>query len=725
MSDSDTGIIPEKNLEEALPEVIIPANKLDADQYSAQDLDGVTEGLFSSGNMAYASLQASQTDAINSMSRDFNPDIENAPNIASQPAPIDVNNFYNNEGDINNNSEFQNSGITPAEENTSGYNGDTSGSGNFAGTTVGSVTAAQLSSDAGSFASAGSGLNLRNGLSDTVVDPGSSSGSDGRDGSTGTDGEDGVSGGDDAPIINVDVNIDLGDAGDVIDTTLNNINDILTEVLNSVTNVVSTLEEIINGDTINSILDLTVVTNLIDTVTSIIEDIWGHDLPTLEINLNALDTLLADVTIPLDNILETDLNIDADLSTTLDTLNATAEFVGIDAVTNTLQDLQSTTGAIQSVLDQVTTLVSDVDLTDLGATADDLIDTLGNLDETVASVTQGVGDSLGNVLDTLGVSGDNSSIGDTVDGVVSDTTDILDTVTGGLTDDVTDVVEDAVDSVTDVVDNILDTITDPLEGLGEGLETLLGNENDGGTDSDLTVDVGLDNLGLGDLGLGEIDLGLDTIEDLTGDLDFNLDLGTTLLGGADGETDNADGDFDLSLNTGIDIVDTSFADLAENIDLDPIEDIVGDLDINLGFAGDIFDDSADPIVNEGDGGTGEDTLLADIGDVLGDQTEGGLDAIEPVQDEVGGLIDALNDSLSSTLGQNIGDDILPANDTSDTDGSLWTEAQDSGGLFDDIINTTTDIGDILPDPSGTVAEGLGALNIDPDAGSGQLGGLFG
>lgn len=725
MSDSDTGIIPEKNLEEALPEVIIPANKLDADQYSAQDLDGVTEGLFSSGNMAYASLQASQTDAINSMSRDFNPDIENAPNIASQPAPIDVNNLYNNEGDINNNSEFQNSGITPAEENTSGYNGDTSGSENFAGTTVGSVTAAQLSSDAGSFASAESGLNLRNGLSDTVVDPGSSSGSDGRDGSTGTDGEDGVSGGDDAPIINVDVNIDLGDAGDVIDTTLNNINDILTEVLNSVTNVVSTLEEIINGDTINSILDLTVVTNLIDTVTSIIEDIWGHDLPTLEINLNALDTLLADVTIPLDNILETDLNIDADLSTTLDTLNATAEFVGIDAVTNTLQDLQSTTDAIQVVLDQVTTLVSDVDLTDLGATADDLIDTLGNLDETVASVTQGVGDSLGNVLDTLGVSGDNSSIGDTVDGVVSDTTDILDTVTGGLTDDVTDVVEDAVDSVTDVVDNILDTITDPLEGLGEGLETLLGNENDGGTDSDLTVDVGLDNLGLGDLGLGEIDLGLDTIEDLTGDLDFNLDLGTTLLGGADGETDNADGDFDLSLNTGIDIVDTSFADLAENIDLDPIEDIVGDLDINLGFAGDIFDDSADPIVNEGDGGTGEDTLLADIGDVLGDQTEGGLDAIEPVQDKVGGLIDALNDSLSSTLGQNIGDDILPANDTSDTDGSLWTEAQDSGGLFDDIINTTTDIGDILPDPSGTVAEGLGALNIDPDAGSGQLGGLFG
>ncbi|MEM7618589.1 MAG: Hpt domain-containing protein [Pseudomonadota bacterium] len=34
-----------------------------ADQYVAEDLDGVTESLFGSGNMAYASLQASQSDA--------------------------------------------------------------------------------------------------------------------------------------------------------------------------------------------------------------------------------------------------------------------------------------------------------------------------------------------------------------------------------------------------------------------------------------------------------------------------------------------------------------------------------------------------------------------------------------------------------------------------------------------------------------------------------------
>jgi hypothetical protein len=41
--------------------MVIPS-KLDVDQYMAEDLDGVTESLFGSGNMAYASLQATQTD---------------------------------------------------------------------------------------------------------------------------------------------------------------------------------------------------------------------------------------------------------------------------------------------------------------------------------------------------------------------------------------------------------------------------------------------------------------------------------------------------------------------------------------------------------------------------------------------------------------------------------------------------------------------------------------
>jgi len=38
--------------------------KLDADQYTAEDLDGVTESLFGSGNLNFLSLQGAQSDLI-------------------------------------------------------------------------------------------------------------------------------------------------------------------------------------------------------------------------------------------------------------------------------------------------------------------------------------------------------------------------------------------------------------------------------------------------------------------------------------------------------------------------------------------------------------------------------------------------------------------------------------------------------------------------------------
>lgn len=44
--------------------VIIPASKLDADQYVAEDLDGVTENLFGSGNLNFLMMQAGQTNEL-------------------------------------------------------------------------------------------------------------------------------------------------------------------------------------------------------------------------------------------------------------------------------------------------------------------------------------------------------------------------------------------------------------------------------------------------------------------------------------------------------------------------------------------------------------------------------------------------------------------------------------------------------------------------------------
>ena len=42
---------------------LLHSNKLDADQYAVEDSHGVTESLFGSGNLSYASLQSAQTDA--------------------------------------------------------------------------------------------------------------------------------------------------------------------------------------------------------------------------------------------------------------------------------------------------------------------------------------------------------------------------------------------------------------------------------------------------------------------------------------------------------------------------------------------------------------------------------------------------------------------------------------------------------------------------------------
>lgn len=97
MADEETKT--DTKMPDSLGETIVtPAGKLDADQYSADDLDGVTESLFGSGNMAYASLQASQTDAA----------------LADNEAQI------NSENDETPNSEADDGGNTPIAEEPAG-----------------------------------------------------------------------------------------------------------------------------------------------------------------------------------------------------------------------------------------------------------------------------------------------------------------------------------------------------------------------------------------------------------------------------------------------------------------------------------------------------------------------------------------------------------------------------------------------------------------------------
>lgn len=853
-----------------------PTSKLDADQYSAEDLDGATESLFGSGNLAHASLQASQTDeAIRSaQTLSINGDMGLSGLQNSGANALGAGNIFSDNGALadtsngnapnNARADFQSLDRGSNSGTDFGLPGNGSGNGgNFTASTVGSLGASQLSSDAGSFSSNASsfslgdgigGANGSNGLNGTAAqNPNNgTNGTNGANGNNGSNGQNGTGNGNgdtniDIEIINLGdnlLNIDLGDAGDIINNVLINLNQTVTNVTDFLTEIVNVLGDIITNLDISNILDLdilteivtnitdnlttiintaiTEITNITNNLTNIINNLLGgngFDGLHLTLDLNLLDTLLTGVDIPLYDILATDLDLDLNLDPTLNLVSNLGDLTGIALIGDALEQLQGTTTALQDTIDGITDIVTNLDLRDLGGSLEDVQAALGNLDELVAAVVPDVTGLVGEVLGELGLdatpleditntvldpvvaavgdllAGDLGNLEDGIttiidpvtaltedildglgglglglgegdaDGLISQTLDpvlgdvgnVLDDLTGGATGDLTDTLEGTVDQVTDLVDNLTGGLTDGLLGLN--------NNNQNGADGD--IDIGLD---LGSGGAPVIDeivqVALDPIEDLLGDVDIGLDVGLDLLGGGGNNTDNTAGDNDITLDTGIDIVDnTLLADVISDISLDPLEGILGDIDIDLGASVNLLGDMADPFVNDGQGGSGEDTLLAQLGETLEDTVSGVLegdldlnnDTLENVSDVVDTLLDEtpLNDTIENILGggaldQDITDGLgdalslldntLPGeggnllDDLGDTllggddDLGNWTESiiPEVGGLFDDITGALGGADDILPDPVGTIAEGLGAIPIIPQINLGKIGGgLFG
>ena len=375
---------------------------------------------------------------------------------------------------------------------------------------------------------------------------------------------------------------------------------------------------------------------------------------------------------------------------------------------------------------------------------------------------------------------------------------MLDDVTGGASEDLTDTVTETVDAVSDVLDDLTGDLTDGLLGAN--------NDNDGGADSDVAT-----NLDLGPLPLDEtVEGALDPVEDLAGDLDLNVDAVTSLLDNSN--TDNEGGDEDVVASPDLEVADTELLGGTAEVTLDPVEHLAGDLDVGVDAATDILGDMADPLVNDGDGGTGEDTILNEIGDGLADfasEILPGLNAgdaaeedvsvdtdinildenlvdtdlgsvLDPVEEIAGDIDTAVNSEtdlfgdsetdnaagdtdITADLDIDIGGediidipldipldpienitgdidldvssalDLLNSDNPEETSGAAtsedetsWTESTiGEGGLFDDLVDGLGGAGDILPDPSGTVAEGLGILDVEPDIDLGSFGGLFG
>ncbi len=832
--------LPEDNVEAPLDNVdspiVIPTNKLDADEYSADDLDGVTESVFGSGNLSYASLQASQTDSAmfnnggDTIGGDFDLSGLGNANLGSARGntATDLDNGFGTSGfgDDDTYTDID----RPNETIFDGSNGHDGGSGNFASATVGSLSASQLANDKGSFsdfrsnADSNQGFDGRSGIDGTS----GTSGADGNNGNgnDGRDGQDGTGGGGDTINIDItkegglDIDVDLGDVFETIDNVFIELGDAITNITNTVNNVTEILGDIINNLTDIDITDI--INQIIDIKGDIIETVINvlNEIGDLNLEINLLDTIVTELDIPLSNLQDLDLNVDVNLEPTITLVNDLADYTGLEILSDALADLDGTVQVLQGVIDDITGIISADSPEEAIALLNETINDLG---QTTGDLVDSVNDAVGGVLDTLGLDGSvlqdgladevsnvlEATVDDVVDiltagsaeGAVEEIVDAVDGLgdsaeflldgTAATTDDVLDmvgidgnIVEETVDDIIDIVaagsiEGAIEETVDAVENLGETVEdlldpqtiddvlsdtsdtidsvlagvgeNLLGGDNDSGNDSDLVAALDVDPIvdAVNNI-TDDIDVVLDPVEDLVGDVDLELDGGIDLLG--DSETSNDAGDTDLNLGANLDILDTDIVDVdLGEVNLDPLEAVVGDIDLDLGLATDLLNNAADPDLNEGLGGSGDDTLLSDLGDFVEDAGEA----------LVGGVLEGVEDALLDDFDPHIGDvlaidggdetagdgglptlddtdldisDVLSildgdnatVSDLGDIDDTSWTETTlDAGGLFDDVIGGLSGEGDVLPDPTGTMAEGLGALDITPDLDAGSLGGLFG
>lgn len=625
-----------------------PIKKLDADNYMAEDIDGVTESLFGSGNMNFLSLQSGQTDAaidnaaIGSDSNALN-GLEfntNSPAFSNQTNTPDNFSSLNADGSSNPNDILSSIGDRFADNTTQIDIGNSvSNESNFVGSTLGSISASALSTNTGTNGiplggpsqSGQDGLNGNDG----------NNGDNGNNGSNGTNGENGHhGGGGDTTIINVDFGdiINLGDTLNIdVDDILQQINVTLTTVTNLVETLISTVSTI----------------DIID-VSSLLEQI-------LQLTENVVTNVTNNIT---EMLTETVTQID---------------------VTNIVTDLVETTLNIKHIL------IEKLDLSNLTDNLGDIVDIkLALIDNLVGDVVTHLGD------------------------VTNLTHDLGETLLGGL----------------------------------------LNGDNNGGMDSDilLGLDTNIDALDpvietLDHLG----DIVLNPIEDLLGDVDLGVDVGLDLF-----DTDNIandQGDTDITLNTDLDLIDSDILNIDIDIPLDPLEAIIGDVDIDLGAATDILGDTADALLNAGQGGTGEENILTAVNDVVEGIVDTVLNTDDNPQDTdldldldvnlLGNdvvdldLVDISLDPVEDILGDidielDVALDLLSLNTTpSDVladDGIIgWTEnlLGTDNNLFGDLVSGLGGDFDALPDPVGTIAEGLGVLDVQPDVDVNLLGGLFG
>ncbi len=722
-----------------------PVTKLDADEYKAKDIDGVTESLLGSGNLNFLMMQAGQTDEAMTNSNPF--DIAHNDMAGPSSGLLGGNSFTpivdaGGKGDIATDRAFD---MPSALDGLSD-----------SGTGGQSSTAGMLGAS-----SAAANSQSMNPLSDSSYFSSSNSGSNGSNGNNGNNGNNGIDGegGGNTTINNNTTNNVTNNENTVIDNTVNfgdtnieiinenilesveniynNTTDFLTTIVNDTTDILNNIfnnffEEnpldigpigisldaalddlldldldFINGDNIlsviNETIDLSPVTNLVEGLTGdiiadlgldVILDPFQYDNSAndydVHVGLDLLNLGLPSIDIPLDPVefllgdIDIGLDLTEDLLSGLPLLGGGTPDTDLGLVgLETIADLTPVTDLVEGAVNPVEDLVGDLDIL-----ADLHVDLLGlGVDDTGPDTDIVIPLDLDLLDSNLLGNGLEISL-DPVEALVGDI-DLDLTVAGDLLGDIADGLIDN-EAGGSATDNILSDLGDTLTGIAGGI---LDMEGDAG-DTDILLDTGLDIPGA-ELVYNATEILLDPVENILGDIDITGDTAIDLLNPGDFA---AAGDTDLSL--AIDIIDAGLPPI--DVNLDAVESIVGDIDLDLDISTDIIDMVTNP-----------EAILDGVFDTVDNTIDTALGLLEDLPGNTGGL------DLGALLPSgNDGGSLIPS----------WTESllPDAGNILGDgLLGGFTDV---LPDP--VAAAPVIALPIIPvipvpHLGGGHFGGLFG
>lgn len=435
-----------------------------------------------------------------------------------------------------------------------------------------------------------------------------------------------------------------------------------------------------------------------------------------------------------------------------------------------------------------TTIINEAPITNIYDTINNTVNNVTDITENVFDATTNIFDTVNNIFNNIFDGGDLGPVGISLDATLDDITNIaLDIISG---DNIINVLDEIVD-----ISPILTPVEGLLGNLlsSTSLDVILNpfQYDNSPNDFDLHIGTDINLLGI-EIPPLAVDVPLDLVEGLLGDIDINLNLTDDLLdaggilggllGGGNGDTDlalgnigainlspvndivsgivnpieNLVGDIDIAGNIGlgllgvdadaggtdtdihlpidIDLIDSDLLNQGIDISLDPLENIIGDVDLDLGVATNLLGNVADGLIDNLPGGTGEHNILSDAGDILSDvagnllpfggdpsDTDVSLDIVQDTLgfDLLGSGTDAVLDPVESIVGDidlTSGIDLFNQGDfnaASDTDLSIDIDFVDIGlppvdlDIPLDAVESLTGDLDLNLSVSEDLAQGLG------------------